>query len=165
MYMTIQQLGHKYHVLDFTDISSSLGWINKASFDPVKVGGHYTVAQWMVWKLDSNEGYIYSQNIKGTENIIVDSLSRGFNISDQSLTKKFISIIPPQTTASFHIKLPPREIISWVFSLDILAHGLGTMMHIPHTHRHHGKIHGRNPKKRKDNSGVVVCSISEKKPV
>ena len=75
------------------------------------------VAQWMGWTLVSNEAFLYSQHIKVTENIIVESLSRDFNISDQSLTKQINSILQPQTAASFYIKLPSREIISWILSL------------------------------------------------
>ena len=60
----------------------------------------------------------YFNLIKGTEKIIVDSLSIYSNISDQSLTKHFNSVLPHQTAASFHIKLPPIEITYWVFSLS-----------------------------------------------
>ena len=57
--------------------------------------------QWIGWTLFSNKASLYSQRIKGTNNIIVDSLSRDFDISDQYLTKHFKSILPPQTAASF----------------------------------------------------------------
>ena len=110
IYMTIQQLRHRSNVLAFTDISSALGWMHNASFYPVNEGGHDTVTRWMGWKFVSNEASLYSQYIKGTDNIIADSLSRDFNISDQYLTKNINSILPPQTSASFHIKLPPRDI-------------------------------------------------------
>ena len=45
IYMTIQQLGHGDHILAFTDISSSLSWMHKSSFEPVNEGGHDTVAR------------------------------------------------------------------------------------------------------------------------
>ena len=38
IYMTIQQLVHISHVLVFTDSSGALGWMHKASFDPVNEG-------------------------------------------------------------------------------------------------------------------------------
>ena len=50
-------------------------------------------------------------------NIIVDSLSRYFHRSDQRLTKYFNQILPHQTAACFHIKQPPRNVISWISSL------------------------------------------------
>ena len=85
--MTIQQLGHGSHVLELTDVSSALGWMKKVSFGPVNKVGHDTVERWMGWTFVSNKESLYSQHIKGTKNIIADSLSRDFNISDQSLTK------------------------------------------------------------------------------
>ena len=90
----------------------------KESFDPVNEVGHDTVARCLGWTIVSNKASLYSQQIKGTENIIADSLSRDLNISDQPLRKKINSILPPQTAASFHIKLRPREIISWILSIS-----------------------------------------------
>ena len=36
IYITIQQLVQGSHILSFTDSSSSLGWMHRASFDPVE---------------------------------------------------------------------------------------------------------------------------------
>ena len=44
IYITIQQLGQASHIMSFTDSSSSLGWIHKASFDPVEEGPHDMIA-------------------------------------------------------------------------------------------------------------------------
>ena len=43
IYMNIQKLGNGDHILAFTDISRDIGWMHKASFDPVNEGGHKTV--------------------------------------------------------------------------------------------------------------------------
>ena len=117
IYMTIQQLGHRSHVLAFTDSSSALGWMHKEYYDLVNEESHAMVARWLGWTLISNEVFLCSQHIKVTKNIIAEFLSRDLNISDQSLTKVFNSILPPHTAASFHIQLPSREIISWILSL------------------------------------------------
>ena len=114
--MNILQLGQGSHILAFTDISSTLGWMHKASFDPVNAESHDAVARWLGWTLVSNETSLYSQHIKGTENIIADSFSRDFHKSDQTL-KKFNQILPQQTAALFHIKQIPRNFISWISSL------------------------------------------------
>ena len=87
--MTILQMGQGSHILSFTDSYRSLGWIHKASFGPVNTESHNAVARWLVWKLVSNDTSLYSQHTKVTENIIADSLSWDFYISDQTLTKKF----------------------------------------------------------------------------
>ena len=57
------------------------------------------------------------ETLREPVNIISDSLSRYFHISDQSLNNNSNTILPPQTSASFHIKLLPRYIISWMLSL------------------------------------------------
>ena len=45
IYITIQQLGHGFNVLTFTDSSSAQEWTHKASLDPVNDGGHNTVTK------------------------------------------------------------------------------------------------------------------------
>ena len=88
-------MGHGSHTLEFTDISSSLGCMHKASFDPVNEGGHDTFAQCLGCTLVINEVFRYYQHTKGTNNIISESLSRDFHILDHSLTKILNSILPP----------------------------------------------------------------------
>ena len=115
--MTILQMGQVSHTFEFTDNSSALGWMHKASFDPLNSEYLDAVELWLEWKLVSNKTPLYSQHIKGTKNIIADSLSRDFHRSDQTLTKKFNQILPQQTAASFHIKQPPRNVIFCILSL------------------------------------------------
>ena len=110
--MTILQLGQVSHILAFTDISSALGWMHKASFDPLDSESQNSVSRWIGWTLVSNETYLYSQHIKGIEKIIADYLSQYFHMSDQTLTNKFNRILSPQTAASFYIKQTPRNVIS-----------------------------------------------------
>ena len=69
IYMNILPLGHGSNILEFTDISSALGWMHKASFDPVNAESHDVVARFLGWTLVSNETSLYSQHITGTENI------------------------------------------------------------------------------------------------
>ena len=102
--MTILQMGQGSHILSLTDSSSALGWMHTESFDPVKSESNDAVARWLAWTIVSNKKSLYSQHIKGTENVAADSLSRDFYRSYQTLTKKFNQILPPQTSASFHIK-------------------------------------------------------------
>ena len=44
IYMTILQLEQGSHIMAFTDSSSALGWMQKASFDPVNTESHDAVA-------------------------------------------------------------------------------------------------------------------------
>ena len=112
--MTILQMGQGSDILSFTDSSIALGWMQKSSFNKVNAESHNALSHWLGWTLVSNETAVYSQHIKGTENIIADSLSWDLIRSDQTLTKNFNKILPPQTAALFHIKQPPRNDISWV---------------------------------------------------
>ena len=112
--MTILQLGKGSHILELTYSSSALGWMHKASFDPVNAESHDAVARYLGWTLVSNKTSIYSQHIKGTENITTYYLSRDFHKSDQTLTKNFNQILLHQKAALFHIKQLPRNVISWI---------------------------------------------------
>ena len=97
IYMTILKMGQGSHLLAFIESSSSLGWMHKASFDPVNSDSHYAVARWLGWKLVINKTYLYSQQIKGTEDIIADYPSRDFHRSDQT---QFSNQMLPQYTAA-----------------------------------------------------------------
>ena len=76
------------------------------------------VSQWLVWTLLINEVSLTSQHIKGSTNIISESLIRDFYITDKSLTNIFKPILPPHAVASFHIKPLTRDIISCILSLS-----------------------------------------------
>ena len=84
-YITILKMGQGSHILAFTESSSALGWMHKETFEVVNTESHNTVARWLGWTLVSNKKFLYSQNIKGTENIIADSLSRDCHRSYQTL--------------------------------------------------------------------------------
>ena len=66
IYMTILQVWQGSQILAFTNSSSALGWIHKASFDPVNAESHNPLARWLGWTLVSNETSLYSQHIKVT---------------------------------------------------------------------------------------------------
>ena len=114
IYMTILKMVQGSHILAFIDSSSALVWMYKASFDPENEESHDAVARWLGQKIVSNETSLYSKQIKVTENIIADSLSRDFYRSYQTLQKHFNQIIPQQTEELLHIKKPTRNVISWI---------------------------------------------------
>ena len=55
IYMTILKMGQGSHILALTDSSSALGWMDKASFDPVNAESHNAVAPWLGRTLVSNK--------------------------------------------------------------------------------------------------------------
>ena len=91
--------------------------MHNSSVDPVNEKPHNTVDWWLGWTLVSNEVSLYSQHIKGTKNIIMDSFSRDLDPSDKYVTKIFKFVLPPHTAASFQIKPLPIYISQCIFSL------------------------------------------------
>ena len=63
IYMTILKIGQGSHILAFIDISSALGCMYKAYFDPVNAESHKAVSGWLIFTLVSNKTYLYSQHI------------------------------------------------------------------------------------------------------
>ena len=97
----------------------------------------------------------------------------------RSSQKKNNSILPPQTLALFHIKLSPRDIISWILSLAESSARSGESpkqmrpssmetgkygVHYSHTQVSQTNFWA-NPTTIKDNPGVIICIICSKKPV
>ena len=60
-------------ILAYTDSSSALGWLYKASFSS-SMPAHDKVARWLALELMSYDSALYSQHIRGLHNIIADSL-------------------------------------------------------------------------------------------
>ena len=116
IHLTIRSARGSTKILAFTDNSSALGWLYKASFakcQPV----HDTVARWLATTLMNNNAALYSQHIRGKHNFIADVLSRDDHISNEQLTYAFNSLIPAQTPKSFNISPLPPDIVCWIHSL------------------------------------------------
>ena len=109
----------------------------------------------------------------------MDSLSRDFHKSDQTLTNIFHQILPQQTAALFHIKQLPRNVISWI-SLLAAASTLKTAFPKPlqsislatgkggeysSNTQESQEIPGRNPTSIENNPGVIIRHLSATKPV
>ena len=102
-----------------SDNSSAVGWLFKANFNPNIQQKQDLVARHMARILLESETALYSQHIPGEENIIADSLSRDFHISDINLQLLLTSLFPQM--APKHLKILetlPREITSWLESLQ-----------------------------------------------
>ena len=103
-------------ILAFTDNSSALGWLYKASFkdcQPV----HDAVAWWLAYKLIAHDSALYYQYIKGIYNFISDSLSRDTHIITKQLTHSFKIPLPTQIHQNFRISQLPAETDSWIRSI------------------------------------------------
>ena len=120
IYMTTRHQKERQRILAFTDSSSALGWLYKASFSNSQKA-HNEVARWLAKLLMKKESSLYSQHIKGTHNFIADSLSRDHHIPTTQLTVAFHTLVPQQTPQNFTILTLPPEITSWLYSLRHLS--------------------------------------------
>jgi len=117
IYLTIKNTTSPQKLLAFTDSSSALGWLYKASFT-YNQPAHDEVARWLAKILIDNDSALYSQHIRGIHNIIADMLSRDCHIPTTHLVYMFKLLLPQQTPKNFRISTLPPEIISWLHSLS-----------------------------------------------
>ena len=102
------------------DSTTAIGWLHKT-----KIMGQYMdvedfqartkIARKLATLVIENDMCLYSQWFAGKQNIIADSLSRDFDVSDNDLTNHFFSLFPTQMPSNFQISPPPAEITSFVW--------------------------------------------------
>ena len=103
------------HIMAYTDSSSSLGWLHKSSFDPVTMEAHNHVARSMARFLIQNETSLYSQYVKGKNNVIADALSRDMHICDTKLTFLLNNLFPCQTQNNLTLNPLFSETLCWLY--------------------------------------------------
>ena len=116
IYLTISKSGTTHIILAFTDNSSAVGWLYKASFKTFQPA-HDKVARWLASTMIRHNSALYSQHIKGSHNMIDDILSRDTHIPSELLTLTFRMILPEQTPQNFVIYPLFPELASWIASL------------------------------------------------
>ena len=105
-------------ILCLTDNSCSVGWLTKSNFDPDRESHHDTVTRSLATLLLDHDAALYPQHVKGTNNIIADSISRDFHLPNKVLEFCLSSLYPSQTPKGLKIlTILPNEITSWVASL------------------------------------------------
>jgi len=105
-------------VLSQTDSTSALGWLRKSNFadkvdEMVQLSTARKLADIM---LSSNIG-LFSQWFPGEENVVADSLSRDFHLSDVDLSNLLLLHCPDQVPFGLKILPVPPDIISWLTCL------------------------------------------------
>jgi hypothetical protein len=106
------------HILAFTDSSSAMGWLYHSTFNPTKYLQHDKIARYLAHLLFINEATLHPEHIPGKNNIIADSLSRDFHLTNKNLISLFYSSQESRNQCPKHIKIqsPPIKIISWIVS-------------------------------------------------
>lgn len=104
-------------LLSAGDSSSTVGWMHKSNFDPAGEPIHDEIARKHAHTVMKHKACDYSQHIPGVTNIIADSLSRDFHLSNKKLTAMLHDAKPLYSPQK--IKLIPLDptITSWIGSL------------------------------------------------
>ena len=116
IYTVIQKHGPNRKILAFTDSSSALGWMHHSTFNLTTHLSHDSAARKLAEILMDNDSALYSQHVKGTHNVVADSLSRDHHIPNKQLKFILHILFPSQVPKGFTIQNPPKEIISWLYS-------------------------------------------------
>jgi len=115
----IDSLENRIHpedcILSQCDSTSATGWLRKSNFADTEdsIIQLVTARQLASIVIESN-ACLYSQWFPGGENIIADSLSRDFHLSDDNLTNFLISHVSHQAPFGLKINPLPKEIYSWL---------------------------------------------------
>ena len=142
-------------IFAFTNNSSALGWLHKASFHPATQHKHDLVTRKLAKVHGQNQKIsIFSEHIKGERNNIADTLSREFTYTKDDLTNYIIHSFPKQVSQNFAIIGVPQELISWILSILEDSVTKKESDSRPHKKRGHtsrsGPTSAREPKSRTD---------------
>lgn len=101
---------HSPHILAFTDSSSALGWLYHSQL------------------LFKHQASLHSEHIAGEHNVVADSLSCNFHLSNSALTALFHSHTPTQVPPTFQLQALPKQISCWLVSvLELLMPQTGSL--------------------------------------
>ncbi len=105
-------------LLCMTDSSTATGWLKKSNFaDKEDEAAQLTTARKLASLVLDLDSCLYSQWFAGEDNIVADSLSRDFHLSDEQLTFLITTFAPKQVPFGFKIYRLPQEIILWLTCL------------------------------------------------
>ena len=116
IYMVLQDKGSNRKILAFTDNSSALGWMYKASFHSDQET-HDDIARFLADVCIKHDSSLYSQHIKLIHNMLADSLSCDTHIPDNQLTFMLKTLFPEQAAKNFKLRTLPPKLVSWLHSL------------------------------------------------
>ena len=71
--------------LNKTDSTSAMGWLRESNYDPVDAPIHNNIARFHASNMMEQNACNYSQHLPGVLNVVADSLSRDFHLSDDQI--------------------------------------------------------------------------------
>jgi hypothetical protein len=105
--------GDEQVLLSQGDSTSATGWIAKSNFgdaNPVQ----QVIARRLAHFLMDHSVHHYAQWFPGKSNLVADSLSRDFDLSDSELIHSLCSRFPSQVPTAFRIVPLPSEVVSFI---------------------------------------------------
>ena len=103
--------------LGVSDSTTTVGWLRKSNFDEDERPIHNEVARWQARNTMERDGCNYSQHLPGVMNVVADSLSRDFHLSNEQIFAMLTSIHPSLPPSKLKVIELPNELISWIASL------------------------------------------------
>lgn len=104
-------------IMAFTDSSSALGWLHHSTFSPTRHPRHDDVARRLAMRLFDHQATLYPTHIPGSSNVIADSLSRDFSLTDPNISNLIFNFAPSQQIPPhWQIVQIPEELSSWIAS-------------------------------------------------
>ena len=104
-------------VLNETDSTSAMGWLRKSNHDPVDAPIHNDIARFHASNMLERNACNYSQHLPGVLNVVADSLSRDFHLSDDQLVSMLTCLHESLSPHQLRIVTLPQKYISKVASL------------------------------------------------
>ena len=104
-------------LLAMGDSTCSAGWQHNSNFDPELDPMHAEVAREQARTIMLHDASEYSQHIPGLSNVIADSLSRDFHLSNAKLISMLFATNPPLLPPQMSIEPLPPDVTSWIGSL------------------------------------------------
>jgi hypothetical protein len=104
-------------VLNETDSTSAMGWLRKSNHDPVDAPIHNAIARFHAINMLERNACNYSQHLPGVLNVVADSLSRDFHLSDGQLVSMLTCLHESLSPHQLRIVPLPQKYISKIASL------------------------------------------------
>ena len=97
--------------------TSTVGWLKKSNHNLTEAHIHAGVARFQVRTIMSLNACTYSQHLPGKMNVVTDSLSRDFHLSNEQLISMLTSLHPSLFPTQIKIIDLPDDLTSWISSL------------------------------------------------
>ena len=104
-------------ILNRSDSSSTVGWLRLSNHDPLDAPVHNEVARYHARNMMARNACNYSQHLPGKLNVVADSLSRDFHLSNDQIIAMLTSLHPSLSPSQIKIIDLPQKHISWIASM------------------------------------------------